>query len=113
MNAHVENMDHTTIITLEGELTSATTQQIQPEVLAAVQEGRHILLDMSHVNYLSSAGLRMLLLLYRRIRENRGDMALAGLSEEVRDIMAITGFLDLFQTYDSRIAGLNAIRKAS
>ncbi|HEX2621574.1 MAG TPA: STAS domain-containing protein, partial [Phototrophicaceae bacterium] len=71
----------------------------------------HILLDMSHVTYLSSAGLRMLLLLYRRIRENNGKMVLTGLTEEVADIMQITGFLDLFSTFDKRATGLQALQR--
>jgi anti-sigma B factor antagonist len=66
---------------------------------------------MSHVTYLSSAGLRMLLLLYRRIRENNGKMVLTGLTEEVADIMQITGFLDLFSTFDKRATGLQALQR--
>ena len=112
MGINVEHSDQATIIAIEGELNSHTTAQIQNDVLNAVQSGQKVLLDMIQVTYLSSAGLRMLLLLYRRIRERNGLMVLAGLSEEVRDIMAITGFLDLFTTFENRITGLQALKKA-
>lgn len=114
MNIHIEKVDHTdaTIITIDGQLNSATTSQIQDQVLTSARNGRRVLLDMSGVSYLSSAGLRMLLLLYRRVQENQGMMALAGLSEEVSDVMSITGFLDLFTIYHSRNDGLSAFRKA-
>jgi anti-sigma B factor antagonist len=114
MNIHIEKLDQatTTVIAIDGQLNSTTTAQIQDQVLMSAHEGRRVLLDMSGVNYLSSAGLRMLLLLYRRVRENHGIMALAGLSEEVSDVMSITGFLDLFTVYEDRNDGLTAFRKA-
>lgn len=112
MDIQVEKYDHTTVILIDGQLNAATTSQIQDQVLASARDGRRILLDMSGVTYLSSAGLRMLLLLYRRIHDTHGLMALAGLSEEVSDVMSITGFLDLFTVYNSRNDGLTAFKKA-
>ncbi len=113
MDVNVEIMNTATIIAINGQLNSHTTAQIQSDVLNAAQSGQDILLDMSNVTYLSSAGLRMLLLLYRRIIENHGKMVLTGLTEEVRDIMQMTGFLDLFATFDSRANALLALAKAS
>lgn len=112
MNIQVERLEQATIISIDGQLNAATTAVIQNDVLAAAQAGQRILLDMSRVTYLSSAGLRMLLLLYRRIRENNGFMVLAGLSEEITDIMQITGFLDLFKIFENRNSALQALKKA-
>ncbi|MBC8171713.1 MAG: STAS domain-containing protein [Anaerolineae bacterium] len=112
MDINIETYDQATVIAINGQLNATTTSRIQDDVLSAAQSGQRILLDMSHVTYLSSAGLRMLLLLYRRIRENHGFMVLTGLSEEVTDIMQITGFLDLFSIFDNRATGLQALKKA-
>jgi anti-sigma B factor antagonist len=112
MDVQVENVEQATIISIDGELNATTTANIQDDVLSAAEAGQHILLDMSRVTYLSSAGLRMLLLLYRRICENNGYMVLTGLSEEVADVMKITGFLDLFRTFESRNIALQAMQKA-
>jgi anti-sigma B factor antagonist len=112
MEIQVEKLDRATIISINGELNATTTARIQEDVLSAAQAGQRILLDMSRVNYLSSAGLRMLLLLYRRIRENNGYIVLTGLSEEVADIMQMTGFLDLFHTFENRSTALKALQKA-
>jgi anti-sigma B factor antagonist len=68
-----------------------------------------ILLDMSSVIYMSSAGLRTLLLLYRQIRDNVGEVIISGLGDEVRDVMALTGFLDFFQTAENRSDGLRLL----
>jgi anti-sigma B factor antagonist len=99
----------TVIISLEGTLDAISTTNLQTPIIQAANEGHHVLLDMSRVGFLSSAGLRMLLLLYRRVRENQRSMVLAGLSDEVRTIMEITGFLDLFTIAENREHGLRVI----
>lgn len=109
MNINIENINQITIVEMSGELDSNTVPFIQQQVLPLAQKHSKIVLDMSNVTYMSSAGLRMLLLLYRHMRENIGAVVLAGLSEEVKDVMAITGFLDCFTTFESRSAGIKAL----
>ena len=53
-------------------------------------------LDLSGVSYLSSAGLRALLLIHRRVAGENGRLVLAGVSPPVADIMKVTGFLRYF-----------------
>jgi len=64
---------------------------------------------MTAVSYLSSAGLRMLLLLYRQTQARRSRIALVGLSEEIRDTMSATGFLDYFVTAENVEEGRKAL----
>ena len=52
--------------------------------------------DVTGVPYMSSAGFRLLLLIYRQVSLRGGKVAIVGLSEEIRDTMAVTGFLDFF-----------------
>jgi anti-sigma B factor antagonist len=113
MDINVENIDHMTVIDLKGKLNASSLGSVEMQLLSLAQPGQAVLVDMSNVTYLSSAGLRTLLLLYRRVHENHGMMALAGMNEEVTDIMSITGFLDLFTIYSDRNEGLEALRKAS
>jgi anti-sigma B factor antagonist len=106
---HIELHYPTAIISLEGTLDAASTTSIQTPIIQAANEGHHVLLDMSRVAFLSSAGLRMLLLLYRRVREVHRSMVLAGLTDDVRAIMEVTGFLNLFTIADTREQGLRFI----
>jgi anti-sigma B factor antagonist len=108
IQVNIEKMGNVTIIELAGELDSTSASQIQEQVLSVAGDGGRILLDMSKVTYMSSAGLRILLLMYRRINEseNVGEIVLAGLNDELQDIMAITGFLDFFTTVEDRNAAL-------
>jgi len=81
---------------------------VQAELLPVIQQHDKVILDMRSVVYLSSAGLRMLLLAYRQAAARESDLLLAGLSEEIRDTMEMTGFLDFFTTVDTVEAGLLA-----
>jgi anti-sigma B factor antagonist len=92
-----------------GEIDGKTAPQVQAELLSALQDGSRLMVDMKGVTYLSSAGLRMLLLLYRQIAAKKGKVVLAGVSEEIRDTMSMTGFINFFTLADSQEAGLIAL----
>ncbi|MBK9122506.1 MAG: STAS domain-containing protein [Chloroflexi bacterium] len=99
---NVEQFNNVTVLSLKGALNGDSVTSIQDAVLSQIQEGKQVLLDLAAVPYLSSAALRFLLSLYRTIRDKNGTMALAGLTDDVSDVMSMTGFLDLFRTYSDR-----------
>lgn len=87
------------VVALSGELDGKTAPEVQDQVLVIASEHPRMLLDMREVSYISSAGLRMLLLLYRHLQAGHGRLALVGLSDRVRDTMETTGFLLHFATF--------------
>ncbi len=93
-----------------GDIDSGTAPAAQQQVLALVQPECKILLDMSQVGFMSSAGLRMLLFIYRQIMSTGGRIVVVGLSEDIKDTMSLTGFLDFFKLYDTQEAGLAALQ---
>jgi len=105
----VERKGEITVVAMTGELDSLSATDAQDQVLPLVERGCKILLDMSGVTYMSSAGLRILLLLYRQIQENVGRVVITGLGDEIREVMEITGFLDFFKTTEKRNDGLRLL----
>lgn len=79
-----------------GDIDRSTAQEIEARLLPQIQAGTRLILDMRGVNYMSSAGLRMLLIMYRELKEHQGEIALSGLPDRLQDIMAVTGFLKHF-----------------
>jgi len=69
-----------------------------------------VLIDMTRVDYMSSAGLRMMLSIHRQASGNKGQLVLVGLSEEIKDTMSATGFLNFFIIQDTLQAGLAALQ---
>lgn len=88
------------LVKLAGDLDGHTTPQVQAQLVPRVEAGAKILLDMSDVTYMSSAGLRLLLVLYRQLKAKNGRVILLGLGDDIKDTMSVTGFLDFFDVAD-------------
>ncbi len=111
MEIDIKTIDQVTVVELAGDIDANTAPAIQDKVLPIAESSTKILLNMFKVPYMSSAGLRMLLSLYRQVTAKDGKLVLVGLSEEITDTMSITGFLDFFTTRDTVDAGLEFLNQ--
>jgi anti-sigma B factor antagonist len=98
MDVQVKPYDDATVVEVSGDVDGSTAPQLQEQVLAVAQPGCRLLLDMTKVDYMSSAGLRVMLLLHRQISGGKGQAVLVGLSDEIKSTMSATGFLKFFTT---------------
>lgn len=97
------------VVSLTGDLDSRAAPAAQERLTALASQDGRMLVDLTGVPYMSSAGLRTMLLLYRQAQCVNNKVALVGLSEDLRALMAATGFLDFFVVRDSVVAGLDAL----
>jgi anti-sigma B factor antagonist len=109
MRIAIDTQEGITTIALDGDLDGASAPAAQQQIMAHATEGARVLLDMSNVPYMSSAGVRMLLSTYRQLSSNGGKIVLVGLAEEVQDTLSVTGFLNFFQVADALEAGRAAL----
>ena len=93
--------DCVTVITIVGDIDGKSAPEVQARVLDIVQQAGAFLLDLSGVAYMSSAGLRMLLSVYRQAAGLEAQIALAGVCEDLQETMSATGFLKFFTLYES------------
>lgn len=109
MSVTVTTQDTINLIELSGDVDGKTAPLIQKEILPLATEDCKLLLDMSQISYMSSAGLRMLLSIRRQVPPG-GRILLVALPEPIRETMSITGFLDFFTitpTREEAVAALN------
>jgi len=85
-----------TVVELVGSVDGSTAAGVHEELLQALSLGRGVVIDLSRVDYISSAGLRILLVVHREARRTGTSIALTGLPPEIRRLMGITGFLALY-----------------
>lgn len=86
---------------LGEELDSFNYQQVQNDILAILDKGSNAVLDMTACKYVSSTGLRVLLYT-KKVAASKGlRICLVGVSEEVKDIMSVTGFDGFFDTFNT------------
>ena len=111
MEVELRQQGDVTVATLFGELDGRSAPDVQEKLLALPEPDGKLLLDMGGVSYISSAGLRALLMLYRQIEGQDGRVGLVRLPESIKDMMTVTGFLDFFAAYetiDEALTGLDA-----
>jgi anti-anti-sigma factor len=96
------------IIGLHGRLDAATSPGVEKRLLALVaQSETRIAFDLSALSYISSLGLRVLLVVAKQVQVGGGRLALATLNDSVREIFELAGFTQLFsvfQTIDEAVA---------
>ena len=64
------------------------------------------MVDFSALTYVSSAGLRVILMAAKRVKQSQGKLVLFGLSPQVREVFEISGFLKILDVVDDRAAAL-------
>lgn len=109
MEVEVKPYGDATVVEASGDVDGSTAPLLQEKVLAVAQPGCRLLLDLSRVGYMSSAGLRVMLLLHRQISGGKGQVVLVGLSEDIQSTMAATGFLKFFTTAETLEEGKEAL----
>jgi anti-sigma B factor antagonist len=96
-------------VRLEGSLDGKTAPEVREQLRPFLSANSKMILDLTKVDYLSSAGLRLLLLLYRQLSTRKGKLVLLGVSEDIRTVMSHTGFLNFFTLATSEAEAQQAL----
>lgn len=84
----------TLTISIEGRLDTMTSPQLEAELKQSIDGVQKLIFDFSRVEYVSSAGLRVLLAAQKTMNR-QGSMKLIGVSDEIMEVFEITGFSDI------------------
>jgi anti-anti-sigma factor len=102
--------DDVTVISLIGDLDGSTVEQTMA-ALAGMPPAGTLLLDLGGVCSVSGAGLRALLVLYRRARRDRLRLALAAVPADLGAVLAGTGFAESLVLTDTVTAGVRVLSR--
>ena len=94
MNINIEKVDNSTIFKLEGRLDTVTAPELEQAINNEGDALENLVLDFGGINYISSAGLRVLLGAQKKMNA-QGSMELINVNEDVMDILEMTGFADI------------------
>ena len=94
MNINIEKENGITILKIEGRLDTTSTPELEKAINDEGDALKNLVLDFKGVNYISSAGLRVLLTAQKKMNV-QGSMELINVSEAVMDIFEMTGFADI------------------
>ena len=86
--------DKELIISLEGELNTVTAPQLEEVISSSLKGITSLIFDFKGLNYLSSAGLRVLLVA-SKIMNKQGKMVIRNVNEQIIEIFEMTGFINI------------------
>ena len=108
MEITTERFKHCDMLQVKGRVDSYTASQLNEAIEAVNTSGRFkIVLNLSGLEYMSSAGFRALLIGQRACkRYNRGEMVLANVPKRIYEALELTGFLPLFRIFGDSVSAV-------
>ena len=104
-----ERRDGILIAMLIGHIDSSNADRFQRIVESGIEAEDHaLILDFERVFFISSAGLRISLIISRKFNESGKKFGVCTLSDPIRNVLAISGFDQIIPIYDSRAEAINA-----
>lgn len=97
MNVVVEDFIDVRQVSLEGKINSLTAPELEKALDEAIcGEPKHLILNLKDVDYLSSAGVRSILVIAKRLDKKQRKLAFAGAQELVAQVIRLTGVDRIF-----------------
>jgi anti-anti-sigma factor len=97
MNITMEEKNECLYVSLDGKLDTLTSPELQPKLVSEIDRGFHkIILDFTKVDYISSAGLRVLLIAQKKVTPHGGSVVLLGINETLIELFEVSGFSHFF-----------------
>ncbi|MBY0463887.1 MAG: STAS domain-containing protein [Burkholderiales bacterium] len=102
MEVTVIAQEPVTVLAVQGSVDGLTAEPLTQAFAAQIEAGHNKLVaDMSGVSYISSAGLRALLITLKSCRAKSGDFRLAAVQPAVLSVLSMAGFTKLIKVFDS------------
>ena len=109
MQIFTRTSDDIHIVWIAGSLDSTTSPEAQKSLTAMLAGAKKVALDFTELDYISSAGLRVLLGAAKQLRASGGKLGMFGLNQSVREVFEISGFATILSIYKSEAEALGAM----
>jgi len=97
------------VLSVTGRLDAITSPEFEKTCQECIKtDSRKVVVDFENVEYISSAGLRAILLIGKTVQAGGGVLGFCGLRGTVKDVLEMAGFSALFPVYDSVEASLES-----
>jgi stage II sporulation protein AA (anti-sigma F factor antagonist) len=107
MDVDTRKEGNVTVVALAGKLDAVTSPAFEQQIRGTIEGGNHaIVVDLAQLDYISSAGLRALLVLAKQVKAKGGKACLANVSGNVRSVFDMSGFATIFEIVESVSTGI-------
>ena len=102
MDILMKQFDQTTVVSIAGSVDALTAPEVTNYLSKQVADGlQHLVLDLSGVDFMSSAGLRAILSILKESRQQGGDLRVAAAQPGVDRILKMSGFTTILKAFPS------------
>ena len=92
MEVKFNKQDSTLTVVISGNIDTVTAPELDAQLQENLSDVKDLVLDFAAVNYISSAGLRVILVANQMMEDADGNMTVKNVNEDVRDVFEMTGF---------------------
>ncbi len=109
MEINVSEMRRVQLFEVIGRVDSTNATELGTAMDRAVDDGKsNLVLDLSGVEYMSSAGLREMVRILKRVKRVGGDLRIANPSERVREVLELAGLDSVFEIYPTQVEAVGS-----
>lgn len=106
MNISLREEKQALVVTIAGRLDSPAAPDFDRQAAVWIKPGRLVILDLSQLTYISSAGLRSILSIGKQLKTAGGRLALCGLSGFTKEVIELSGFNAFLPVYPDAASAL-------
>ncbi|WP_018861878.1 MULTISPECIES: STAS domain-containing protein [unclassified Thioalkalivibrio] len=100
MQVNEETIDGVLVVSPAGRLDSNTSPEFEAHLFQRMEEHPSLVIRFGDVDYISSAGLRVMLMTAKKIKQNGGRLVLCEIGDPIREVFEISGFLTILEVCD-------------
>jgi len=109
MEINVSEMRRVRLFEIVGRVDSSNANELGSVLDRAADDGNNnLVLDLSGVDYMSSAGLREMVRILKRVKRSGGDLRIANPSERVREVLELAGLDSIFEIYPTQVEAVGS-----
>ena len=107
MEVDIQKSNGSAVVSVKGRVDASTAPQFEAQLVGLIDKDENrLVVDLSGLEYISSAGLRVILATAKRLKAKQGDIILVGLTGSVKEVFEISGFYTIFNIKETIEAAL-------
>lgn len=98
MKTNIQELEDKYVVTLEGELDTAAAADVEKTLQPLYKSnGRDIVIDCTHLEYIASSGLRILISILKGAKACGSKVIMRNMNDDIKTVFKLTGFISLFE----------------
>ena len=113
MDIPERNVGDVSVVALSGRLDTYSSSEVEQKFNSLIDTGRtRLVVNFKDLAYISSSGLRVLLAALKKVRKQQGDVKLAAMQPNIKEVFDMAGFTQLFSLFETEEAAIAAFQGA-